>query len=466
MPKLTQINVDSLLATFDYKIEFPAAWNILLVHGPNGVGKTKVLKLVEAVFRADYDAVASIPFSSATLSFDDGYTLKVTNLAGDDSRHEEQLLALRDELGSSRDEESFPPIVRYELTDKDEVVRTWEPKRIPRHRATARMMVERDSRYVQVQGNRWRDLRTGVTMGLSQLIAENPRLRRHMSDGDLGETHPPAEIEKYLDDLPAHLIETQRLYRLTMSESDNRNPTQQDRSIVNQFSQQIIEHMNTALRQNSITSQGLDQTFPERLLDETKRPKNITEEEIRGRYDEQSRLRERLADVFSIDYVRDLPLRDTPLKEWELLVLWTYLNDTDEKLETLSKLLDRIDLLVEIINLRFARKRLQITSADGFKVTSDVGSLNPTDLSSGEQHELVLLYDLLFNVTHGSLVLIDEPEISLHVSWQQRFVTDIDRIASITGARFIIATHSPQIMHRWWPQAVALGVDEEIEPDA
>src|SRR5690349_22975449 len=35
-------------------------------------------------------------------------------------------------------------------------------------------------------------------------------------------------------------------------------------------------------------------------------------------------------------------------------------------------------------------------------------------LSSGEQHELVLLFDLIFRVEKNTLVLIDEPELSLH----------------------------------------------------
>lgn len=464
MPKLTQINVESLLATFDYQIEFPEYWNILLIHGPNGVGKTKVLKLIDAIFRGDYKAISLIPFGVATLVFDDRSIIEVVNVASLEFKKNDQLFDIPEEFDPT--EEEFPPIVKYRLTDSFGEITLWEPRDVPRHRASARRLIERESRYLQVSNNRWRDRATGTVVGLSQLLSENPRLRHYFADAEFGETHPPSSIERYIDSIPVHLIETQRLYLLTTTESDGRSRGEKDRSIVNKFSNQIVEHMNNALRQNSITSQGLDQTFPERLLDEDNSPPDITEEYIRQRYDDQSRLRERLADVFSIDYVRDLPLRDTPLRTWEMRVLWTYLNDTDEKLESLSRLLDRVDLLVEIINSRFRRKSLQVTSTDGFKVTSETGPLNPTDLSSGEQHELVLLYDLLFNVQDGSLVLIDEPEISLHVSWQQRFVRDIDRIAKITGARFIVATHSPQIMHRWWSQAVALGVDTDAEADA
>lgn len=68
-----------------------------------------------------------------------------------------------------------------------------------------------------------------------------------------------------------------------------------------------------------------------------------------------------------------------------------------------------------------------------------------------------MLYDLLFSVAAGSLVLMDEPEIFLHVSWQKLFLDDILRIADSSNLRFIIATHSPTIIGKWWSRTVQLG---------
>ena len=72
------------------------------------------------------------------------------------------------------------------------------------------------------------------------------------------------------------------------------------------------------------------------------------------------------------------------------------------------------------------------------------------ELSSGEQHELVLIYGLLFIVEEGSIILIDEPELSLHVTWQKNFITDIQKIQELKKLRVVIATHSPQIIHDKW----------------
>jgi predicted ATP-binding protein involved in virulence len=54
---------------------------------------------------------------------------------------------------------------------------------------------------------------------------------------------------------------------------------------------------------------------------------------------------------------------------------------------------------------------------------------------------------LLFKAPLGSLVLIDEPETSMHVAWQLEFLQDIEKIAKISGLSFIVATHSPDLIN-------------------
>jgi hypothetical protein len=217
--------------------------------------------------------------------------------------------------------------------------------------------------------------------------------------------------------------------------------------------------MREALAQNSRTSQELDRTFPRRLLSAGSPPAAATEEAIRARYDEQSRLRSRLAEISLLQGASDLPLPDKKLDPSQRLVLWTYLDDSERKLATFEDLLRRVQLFRDIVNSRFQFKQLHL-NRDGFNFVTDLGQEIPAEgLSSGEQHELVLTYDLLFNVAESGLVLIDEPEISLHVAWQQEFLNDIARIANTASLRFIVATHSPQIIHKWRSRAVALGAN-------
>lgn len=72
--------------------------------------------------------------------------------------------------------------------------------------------------------------------------------------------------------------------------------------------------------------------------------------------------------------------------------------------------------------------------------------LSVKSLSSGELNIVTILYYLIFETTRGSIVLIDEPEISLHVVWQEQLSVLIEKIMeSKTGVQVIIATHSPFI---------------------
>lgn len=117
----------------------------------------------------------------------------------------------------------------------------------------------------------------------------------------------------------------------------------------------------------------------------------------------------------------------------------------------------KIELLIKIINSRFVHKRLDINRQGGFIFTTSHGStLRPDQLSSGEKHVIVLFYELLFKVRLDSLILIDEPELSLHIVWQQQFLRDLQAIIGLAGFDALIATHSPQIIHDRWDLAVEL----------
>jgi len=129
----------------------------------------------------------------------------------------------------------------------------------------------------------------------------------------------------------------------------------------------------------------------------------------------------------------------------------------EEKLNTYNASADRVDLFKELINSRFSYKKLIVSKQDGFKLeTYDNKLLNPINLSSGEKHELFLLYELLFEVESGSLILIDEPEIFLHIGWQGEFLGDLEKITKISSFDVLITTHSPQLVSDRWDLTVEL----------
>uniref|UniRef100_A6VY94 ATPase AAA-type core domain-containing protein n=1 Tax=Marinomonas sp. (strain MWYL1) TaxID=400668 RepID=A6VY94_MARMS len=67
--------------------------------------------------------------------------------------------------------------------------------------------------------------------------------------------------------------------------------------------------------------------------------------------------------------------------------------------------------------------------------------------SSGQINILNIFFGISSCISDDSLILIDEPEISLHAEWQMKFLPLLrDVFKSFKGCHYIISTHSPMII--------------------
>src|SRR5690606_31118696 len=65
------------------------------------------------------------------------------------------------------------------------------------------------------------------------------------------------------------------------------------------------------------------------------------------------------------------------------------------------------------------------------------------DTSSGEYHLLISLLGIFARIKPNSLILIDEPETSLHPNWQMRYIDELKKIfKKYSDCHFILASHS------------------------
>ncbi|PIJ42537.1 AAA family ATPase [Tatumella sp. OPLPL6] len=78
-----------------------------------------------------------------------------------------------------------------------------------------------------------------------------------------------------------------------------------------------------------------------------------------------------------------------------------------------------------------------------------IGDLSLRKASSGEQCIFSMIFSITGSIKDNSLIIIDEPEISLHPEWQERFIEILsDAFSHYKNCQFIIASHSPQIVSR------------------
>lgn len=263
------------------------------------------------------------------------------------------------------------------------------------------------------------------------------------------------------------LIESQRLLNFIPNRSSRPYHGKTSMlSTVSAYSDELAKLMQDKFKEYGTTSQSLDRTFPIRVVKQQPSP-DLTDEQLRHQLNELEATRSRLIEVGLLDKDEDSEFQIQPqdIDESTKNALSVYVEDVEKKLSVFAEIASKIDLLRRIINNKFAYsyKEISFSKEKGFIFTtrynsplSNSKSLSPTDLSSGEQHELVLLYELLFKVKSNSLVLIDEPELSLHVGWQIQFLKDLQEITKLTDSDVLMATHSPDIIQERWDLTVEL----------
>ncbi len=107
---------------------------------------------------------------------------------------------------------------------------------------------------------------------------------------------------------------------------------------------------------------------------------------------------------------------------------------------------DMVDELFSETNKRIIRKNNEIM----FEQEGEM--LYPYQLSSGEKQLLVILLTVLVQDGQPCVLFMDEPEVSLHIEWQQHLIELIRRLNH--NVQIILTTHSPAVIMNGWQDAV------------
>lgn len=103
--------------------------------------------------------------------------------------------------------------------------------------------------------------------------------------------------------------------------------------------------------------------------------------------------------------------------------------------------------LIELENLETVRHTKSPSNYVDDLDISDVPLTGLAKRSSGEQCLFLLFLGIISSIEDDALICIDEPEISLHPQWQEKFVDILrDSFSGYQGCHFLIATHSPLIV--------------------
>ncbi len=131
----------------------------------------------------------------------------------------------------------------------------------------------------------------------------------------------------------------------------------------------------------------------------------------------------------------------------QLIRIDNMVNFIKESHRSKSKLDYKLDVFEKIVNSFFNQTSKKISIKTGvLKIIVKGKDVEVESLSSGETQIITLFAHILFNrrMVQQAVFMIDEPELSLHLAWQEMFVDSLK--AANPELQVILATHSPAII--------------------
>jgi len=419
--QLREFEISGLFGELTHTIHFPvpkegdSAPSLVILHGRNGVGKTTILRMLDGLLRLDFDEFRSVPFANCSLKFDTGDVLRVEavkekRLSALEVRYADKDVLLNPKRpGPLSDEQSSQVAEFRDLFFKRTETLAFEF--IDTERLYTLQEVGDDEVVIDPHGNRIlrRDvlLRSGL---LGRTAHHNPKAKARTYGGNLA-----SRVKRFVQ-------EAQINYRTFFSTNEP-----------DLFSR-IIERL-TANEQPVYEVNDLRNRF-ERIHLSSQDNARFGLEPDKWDYGQ------------IMTQLDALSRRRGQRRSHALTVLGSYAEQLESRAAERALVADRL-LTFERLMREFLApdKSISIHPKDGLEIQTKGGqTLRENQLSTGEFHLLFLMVAALVTRRTGTIIAIDEPEMSMHLAWQRQLIPALVQCASRANPLFIFATHSPDVV--------------------
>ena len=445
--------------------------------GENGRGKTTIFNMLRSIFEDDDDfkRLASTPFSALTLLWNDNSELHFIRELAPDRMWAEIRVALRRPYEPEGWSGSRPDYLSgtHRLPYPESPIETRETRDFKRTLAAeqagdlseveAALLADENDRISIARETR----EESEVPSRSTAESRNSRPRRKISRARDANYIEPAEemhleIAEFLAKVRIDFIGIDRVMPLSDQEPSH-SETRSSRGQTVSDRESPVDEVSSRIKRLlwNCEAEPLDASDLVKIMSREQESSSHEPDTLRqqlsgliSRCDELIRFE---IDVYKLrNNLRGLEsvlTADAP--ERMLLAFHFALVETERRIFELEQTKKRVEDFLSVINNLFRDKKL-IMDSGRLTVVSDAGSSYPlTALSSGEQHLIVLLGRVLFPVDRYSMlrrkdavriVLLDEPEISLHLRWQFAVRDALQRFSENGRHRVFVATHSLHIV--------------------
>lgn len=443
---LNSITVSKLFGKFNYRLDFPDT-GIMIITGPNGYGKSTILKIINALCSNDLETILRSPFTECSInSISKEFVFK----KGD---KDFSINGISLQYPNEENAKESKYAIRHSRINEITILRQLrEHINMEFEDLSTKTAIELQDNPYSVALVSW-NLRDVVTSDEDMIREVMKRVTKVYST-----------LQELSNEIGSvYFIKEQRLIERKNIEEDNRGYGREKEEyvpVINENSEMMKTALANVMKKHSSISSDLDGSFVKRLFD-LKSYEEIAPTDIHNKLGELQARQEKLqkyglAYEQKVSYISNV-VDDEKIKQF-IKELSIYIQDTNKKYKVFEDIINRIELYEDIVNSKLMYKKMKISIEKGISIiTEDSKELPLTCLSSGEQEILVLFYKLIFE-SNVNLLLIDEPEISLHIVWQRAILDDIKKIKKINNnMQVIIATHSPQIISDNWNLQIDLG---------
>ncbi|MCG8090565.1 MAG: ATP-binding protein [Candidatus Thiodiazotropha endolucinida] len=399
----------------DRSLEFDLFDDVNFIIGINGSGKTTAVNLVVAALTADFSELDRLEFSKITVKLKSTTSRKKPSVViSKKPNNRTPFASIEYEVKESASEK---PIV-FTLDDYEEQMML---RGFPRH------VMERE-----VYRRHGRSIKSTLSklVNVSWLSVHRASTERNEYD----EEHYESTVDRKLKELSNRLVR----YFSTMGKSGSEQLESFQKTV---FLSMLYRKSGKAffsvakemdLHQEKAALEGIFQQF--------KVPSRDFQSRLDGHFDALSKAKDKL-------YGEDGPSLTTS----DISVL-IGTERIDYIVDEWSKLLERRlaiyeprDTFLRIINSMMRKKEVSINSQNELQATTESNKSLPIHrLSSGEKQLLIVLGEALLQEKNTWVYIADEPELSLHVRWQESLVENLRSINP--NAQIIFATHSPDVV--------------------
>lgn len=449
--RIREIRVEGLFGMFAHVIPLNLDSHITIIYGENGIGKTMIFRILDALLRKDLAGLSRFPFARFTVMFEGGDEIAIKR---------EQDLKLKFELINIGKLKKLTVLPQLEIHPADYIESLVGKNELVGLVLELHTWAKNSGKHAKMNSELLKLAQSGTKKAELRQLKRVARLYpEFFLEKIKALTLCPEEIADLLSDVRCFFIGTERIDYLEYADSEldeelipKRTPS------VTSYSEELLALIQKAQYEYQKRTLELEGSLQSRLANGKVRT-SYSDLELREIISDVSALKAKLNMLGLLDEtkIKDLPI-DGELNDVTRAIIGVSLLDIKARLAVFDEMQTKLDLLLTIVNeRRFSFKKLSIHPEKGFQITNDDGQqLELSDLSTGEQHELIFLFLLIFKVPPNSLVLLDEPELSLHLDWQMAFIDDMSEIIKLRGFDLIAATHSPGIINGKWDYTVAL----------